>query len=139
MKRLVALFLSLSLVGCAISDGNSLTASTAVQIGTIRLIQEADDPAERAENILIIVDLVNEQIDGDQMSTVSSAGAAVRGLVDYSQLGSYEQILLNSLISAVQARLIEDIGAGDLDEGAVIRVKAFLGYARQAAIIYKDV
>jgi outer membrane lipoprotein SlyB len=138
MKRLAALLLAFSLTGCAMLDGNSLTASTAVQIGTIRLIQAADDPAERAEDIIVIVDLVNEQIDGDAITTVSSAGDAVRGFIDYSQLGPYEQILLDSLISAVQARLLEEVGSGELDEQSVIRVKNFLSYARQAATVYQD-
>jgi len=139
MKRLAALLLAFSLTGCAMLDGNSLTASTAVQIGTIRLIQAADEPAERAEDIIVIVDLVNEQIDGDAITTVASASDAIRGFVDFDQLGPYEQILLDSLITAVQARLLEEIGSGRLDEQSVIRLKNFLGYARQAALVYKDV
>ena len=139
MKRLAALLLAFSLTGCAMLNGNSLTASTAVQIGTIRLIQAADEPAERAEDIIVIVDLVNEQIDGDAITTVASASDAIRGFVDFDQLGPYEQILLDSLITAVQARLLEEIGSGRLDEQSVIRLKNFLGYARQAALVYKDV
>jgi len=139
MKRLAALLLAFSLTGCAMLDGNSLTASTAVQIGTIRLIQAADDPASRAEDIVVIVDLVTEQIDGSAIATVASASEAVRGFIDFDQLGPYEQILLDSLITAVQARLLEEVGSGQLDEQSVIRLKNFLGYARQAALVYKDV
>jgi hypothetical protein len=138
MRILLVLALTATLTACALIDSRPLTASTAVQLGTIRLITAAEDPQERAESIVTITEFVSEQVDAGSTATVAGVADLTRELIDYDQLGAYEQILINALITSVQERLITEIGSGRIDEQDVVRIQQILQWANQAAMMYTD-
>jgi len=138
VRILLVLALTATLTACALIDSRPLTASTAVQLGTIRLITAAEDPQERAESIVTITELVSEQVDAGSTATVAGVADLTRELIDYDQLGAYEQILINALITSVQERLITEIGSGRIDEQDVVRIQQILQWANQAAMMYTD-
>lgn len=138
MRILLVLVLTATLTACALIDSRPLTASTAVQLGTIRLITAAEDPQERAESIVTITELVSEQVDAGSTATVAGVADLTRELIDFTELGAYEQILINALITSVQERLITEIGSGRIDEQDVVRIQQILQWANQAAMMYTD-
>jgi len=138
MRILLVLALTATLTACALIDSRPLTASTAVQLGTIRLITAAEDPQERAESIVTITELVSEQVDAGSTATVAGVADLTRELIDFTELGAYEQILINALITSVQERLITEIGSGRIDEQDVVRIQQILQWANQAALMYTD-
>lgn len=138
MRILLVLALTATLTACALIDSRPLTASTAVQLGTIRLITAAEDPQERAESIVTITELVSEQVDAGSTATVAGVADLTRELIDFAELGAYEQILINALITSVQERLITEIGSGRIAEQDVVRIQQILQWANQAALMYTD-
>jgi hypothetical protein len=134
----VALFVGLT--GCTaveFAENNPYVASAAVQAGTVKFIEKSNMPTGRADNVIIVAELAKEQLQGDSESTLEGIVSMVRGLISWDDLTQYETILLESLISSVETRLRNDIGAGLLSPQDKIRVAAFLDWTIVAAEGYK--
>jgi hypothetical protein len=128
------------LTGCAaveFAENNPYVASAAIQAGTVRFISEAETPLKRANNIVAVAELAQEQVSESEQTTLSSVSGLVRGFVDWDSLNQYETILLESLISSVEQRLQDDIGAGLLNDQDKVRVNQFMTWVIEAEELYK--
>jgi len=139
-KVALSVALLVGLTGCAaveFAENNPYVAAAAVQAGTVNFIQEASFPIGRADNVIIVAELAKEQLQEDSESTLEGIVGVVRGLISWDEMSQYETILLESLISSVETRLRNDIGAGLLSAEDKMRVAAFLNWTVQAAENYK--
>ncbi len=139
-KVVLSVVLLVALTGCAaieFAENNPYVAAAAVQAGTVKFIEESSVPVGRADNVIIVAELAKEQLQGDSESTLEGIVGVVRGLISWDELSQYETILLESLISSVETRLKNDIGAGLLSPQDKIRVAAFLDWTIIAAEGYK--
>lgn len=144
-KKLTAAILALSILsGCTavqwVKD-NPQTAALAVKSGTLAFVEQVDPIQRRiarAEEVIVVVNFILDQMDNSTSVTVSKLSKAVRDEIDWNSLDAYERLLLDSLIYSVQVRLEERIGEGILGEQDKVVVRSVLEWSKQAATMYVE-
>lgn len=110
----------------------ALAAQLVVRQATLRYIEAADDPADRAAAVHGAIDRVLAYADADE-TTLAALEASARALVPWDELSLADRDLLDVLISAISARLAERIGDGALDPDDRVAVVEVLQWVQAAA------
>ena len=143
MKKVIASILALTLLsGCTavqFAKDNPETASLAVKSGTLAFVEQIEPISrriERAEEVIVVVNFILDQMDSSTSATVSTLSSEVRSQIDWNSLDAYERLLLDSLIFSVETKLKERVGEGILAEDDKLVVRSVLEWAKEAANMY---
>lgn len=129
-----------ALSGCQNADEQpsaerSLAAQLVVRQATLRYIEAADQPADRAAAVHAAVGRVLAYAEADE-TTLAALEASARALVPWDELSPADRDLLDVLITAISARLAERIGEGALDPDDRVAVAEVLRWVQAAASLY---
>lgn len=105
----------LLLAGCASLQDNQPTARLTVQYATLKVI---DNDVEKRDRVVEIAERTLDRLDDTPEATVSALVREVRDQVPWSKLDSADKILIDALLTELEARLIERFGDGVLSEEA---------------------
>jgi len=143
MKKLaLAIAAAFALSGCAaveFAKDNPGTASLAVKSGTLAFVEQIEPISrriERAEEVIVVVNFILDQMDSSTSATVSTLSSEVRSQINWNDMDAYERLLLDSLIFSVESKLKERVGDGILAEDDKLVVRSVLEWAKEAANMY---
>lgn len=128
MKKLIALLaVALMLSGCAAFDSGSSSQRLVIQYATLKFIEQADNPVERADKVReVVADLKTFLSDNtaalDQLETMVMARADLKGL------SPADRLLAQALIHNVVQDLTDRVGRGTLDADAAYQVNTVLNW-----------
>lgn len=134
---LVAAVLGVS-TGCATlsgEGGDNAAAKTAVQVATIKVI---DEQPSRAQRVVAIADRLDDLISDDATTSLDDVERRVRASIDWSGLDTAEKLVVNRLIDAVRLEIdtrleADQLSADVLDERDELAVQQIIDWIRQAA------
>lgn len=130
-KYIVGVFaLVIALTGCAALQQGHPAAKTAVQVATIKVIDE--DP-ERAQRVREIAGKVRTLISGDGTTRLDAVESYVRGAIDWTGLDTAEKLVVNNLIDTVQLELENRINAQEISADDRVAIDNVLTWIEQAA------
>jgi len=117
MKK-IALFLPLAmllLAGCSFLQDNQPTARLTVQYATLKVI---DGDLDKRDRVVEIAERALGRLDDTPEATIHAVVGEVREQVPWSSLDDADKILIDALLTELEARLIERYGDGVLSEEA---------------------
>lgn len=130
----------LGLSGCSVWQGvqervgeSEVTSRLVVSQITSRIINEADNPKERASKIQDIVSKVREQLNQDTTARLDEIEAVVREQIDWNDLSAPDQELVNFALVKARESLDELIGDGVLKDDDIETVGTLMDWIDEAA------
>jgi hypothetical protein len=116
---LAALLFTIVLAGCSGCSqvGSWLQTDNgqlATQLTVMKVIENAPDPAYRAQRIRVVVGQINAFLDSPDLSTITLASieVKVRSEVAWTQLSPSETLLVNQIVKATMTDLATRLGSG---------------------------
>jgi len=119
-----------------ISIPRDTAARIAVQYATMKVVQQAREPARKAQRIRAIVSGALALVDGGDSVTLPFVEEAVRSRIDWDSLTAADYLAATALIEMLRTELEARIGAGELDPDALLPVQTVLGWVIEAAGAY---
>src|SRR5690606_24705530 len=108
------------LAGCVLTP--EARAKLAVQYATLKVVESAEAPAERAARVRNIAQGAIALADsGDQVS-VGLIESAVRARIDWAALSLSDRLAAAALIDTLRIELEGRIGAGELNPDSLVSV-----------------
>jgi len=112
---------------------SDVTSQLVVNQITLRIIDGADNPQERAQRIREIIASVEDQIDGDIVARLDQLEAVVRSEIDWESLSLADQEIVNFALEKARLTLEDLIGDGVLEESDIETVSTLLRWIDNAA------
>lgn len=132
MKILIVVLFALLMTGCATLQNGDYRAQLPVQYATMKLIEESD--SINSEGVIAAVNRTRSLMEVDAELELGFLADNVRSSIDWQSLAPSDRLLINALISEIEAALDRryDI-EGQLPEDAKIRLSTLLDYIEEAA------
>ena len=130
----------IGLSGCTVWDSvkdsvseSEATSRLIVNQMTLRIIEGADNPQERAQRIREIVVKVEDQVDSDTIARLDELEAAVRGEINWGELSMADQELVDIALVKARKALDDLIGDGVINADDIETVGTLLTWIDNAA------
>lgn len=118
--------------GCGTIEEGDPAAKTAIQFATLKFI---DEDSERANEVIRTVQRVQGLVDEQTTTSLDNLAEQARAEIDWSELDTAEQLLVNNLIDVIKAKLEEEVGERNLDPNDVVVIRNVLDWVTEAAVM----
>lgn len=119
--------------GCSTIEEKPITSNLVVSQITMRIIQEADNPNERAERIQEIVGTLRNRINEDEVARLDEIEAVVREQIDFDELSPADADLVRFTLLKARESLDQLIGDGVFKEGDLRTLGTLFNWIESAA------
>lgn len=144
MTRLITALILMSLicaflVGCSSLKKQDPTLNLAINIGVMKVIEEAPatERQSRAQRIVDLADVALNMLD-DKDAVVSVVYDRVMAQIQWENLEPSDRLILSTAISQISLAVQERIEKRTLDGDKVTSVKTAVKWVKQAAKVYAD-
>ena len=118
---------------------NTLIAGVAAYTATNEIIERSEDPAGRAQRILLYTDAVSELVSADTPVSLDAVYDAIHGLIDWEQIPPVDRPLIEDLLQAVRDRLAQEIEQSiALDNETEVSLLHVIDRIRMAALFHSN-
>lgn len=126
------------LAGCQTLKDNRAVTLLGIDQATLRVIERADDPQQRAQRIAdIAVDAI-AFVSAEEMATVDTVLSLVTDRAQWDKLSVADERLVRQLINLAAAEISERIESGIISETDKVFVIDVLTTIESAALYYLD-
>ena len=135
-NAIVASVLCVMLTGCAALQygaNNPATARLVTDQITLRLVQSADDPVERAAAVRSVVATIRNEVNTNSEATLGSIEQLVRDEADWDSLKLADRQILEFALLKARQSLSDLIGDGLLDPDERATIGTLLDWIDAAA------
>lgn len=135
--KLTAMLLGLVLLlsGCTVLQSTPAAARVSIEYATMRLIERAEAPADRAIAVIQLVDSASRFLDTEE-ATVPDLASRILARIDMDGLTPSDRLLAAALVDAVSQELSARVGEGLIPGQQLLQVRAVLGWVADAAALY---
>ena len=135
MNKLAAtLLLALSLTGCAAMSGSGgAQAELPVKYATAKVIENSSDIT--AESVLERVESARSMVERDELVSIDALAADVRSSIDFESMAPSDAVLVEALLSRIEARL-DDYDQNIPPDERNVRLLTLLDWVESVATLY---
>ncbi|MCR9260764.1 MAG: hypothetical protein NXH95_13640 [Pseudomonadaceae bacterium] len=134
-KLLPILLTGLLISGCANNDLNPRSADLIVKYATMKVIEKADDPADKAIRIVAVAEQALE-VASTEGVLIAVVQEAVKESIDWASLSPADTLLANELINLVAEDLNDRVDSGVLEGESMLTARRVLEAVIEATELY---
>lgn len=144
---LIALIALAALAGCqsfnkalSYAQSNPIIVNVATKQAVARFVNGGDTPeakTARALEVERVVRSVEHFLEGNPTASSKTILLVLKANVDFDALSVADRLLVDDILTVVEANLSKNEQAGLLDDRAVIRIRVLLRTLMQTAALFK--